>query len=182
MCMALSGVSQKAWLFSLEIEHLFDLYWKTTHCEIPLTEDVPSIYMLLLGLCELPHPQEALLSWQCINQNWNFDVNGAKSINCFKSLCDLHCPRGLAVIVIQRSYHALMLSGLDSLLPEIVRTKLYMDTGNYLGSMLFSSQGLTSLGRPQHFLGTQEFSFFSGLLSAWFVKYQDHKFALLHMR
>lgn len=100
------------------------------HCEIPLTEDVPSIYMLLLGLRELSCPQEALLSWQCINQNWNFDVNGTESINCFKSLCDLHCPRGHAVIVIQRSHHALMLPGLDSLLPETVRTKLYMDSGN----------------------------------------------------
>lgn len=44
--------------------------------------------------------------------------------------------------------------------------------------MLFPSPGLMSLGRPQHFLGTQEFSFFSGLLSAWFVKYQDNSLCI----
>lgn len=43
-----------------------------------------------------------------------------------------------------------------------------------MGSMLFPSPGLMSLGRPQHFLGTKEFSLFSGLLSAWFVKYKDN--------
>lgn len=86
--------------------------------------------MLLLGFCELPCPKGVLLSWQCINQNWNFDVNGAESINCFKSLYDLHCPRRHAVTVVQRSYHALMLPGLDSLKLEVVRTKPYMDVEN----------------------------------------------------
>jgi len=119
------------WSFSEGLTLLTCLisFGRLPHCEIPLTADVSSIYMLLLGLCELPCPQGALLPWQCINRNWNFGVNGAESINCFKSLCDLHCPRGHAVIVVQRSHHALMLPGLDSLLLEIARTKLYMDTG-----------------------------------------------------
>lgn len=147
---------QKAFLLRLNICLIST--WRLP-TEISLTEDVLSIYMILWGLHELHCPQGALLSWNCINQNWNFDVNGAESINWFTGVCDLHYPREHTIRVAQRSYHMLMLPGMVLLLLELVRTKVCVGSGNKLGastgmwSLLFPSPGLVSLRRPEHYLG-----------------------------